>query len=120
MSGKRQKSILSCFSQLPKKVARLGQEKETVERAVVEDTVEEAVEEAVKKTAMVSVEETVEDTVEEAVKKTAMVPVENESVEETVEDTIDETVEKPLETRKNRGLSGAATYRCTLKKEWST
>ena len=118
------KAILSCFSQLPKKVARLGQEKETVERAVVEDTVEEAVEEAVKKTAMVSVEETVEDTVEEAVeeavKKTAMVSVENESVEETVEDTIDETVEKPLETRKNRGLSGAATYRCTLKKEWST
>ena len=83
-----------------KKMARLGQEKETVERAVVEDTVEEAV--------------------EEAVKKTAMVPVENESVEETVEDTIDETVEKPLETRKNRGLSGAATYRCTFKKEWST
>ena len=33
------KAILSCFSQLPKKVARLGQEKETVERAVVEDTV---------------------------------------------------------------------------------
>lgn len=59
-------------------------------------------------------EDTVAEAVDEAVKKTAMVPVENESEEETVEDTVDQTVEKPLETRKNRGLSGAATYRFTL------
>ncbi|KAM3602702.1 uncharacterized protein V6R79_009311 [Siganus canaliculatus] len=71
-------------------MARLGQAKETVERAVVEDVVEEAV--------------------EETVKETAMVPVESEAVEETVEDTID-TIER---TPKKRGLSGAETYRCTF------
>lgn len=93
-------SILSCFAlkdQLPKKVAR--SEEETVEKTVVE-----------------AVDESVEDTVEE----TARVSVEDESVEETVEDTIEETVENPLETGKKRGLSGAATYRCFFKKEWST
>lgn len=53
----------------------------------------------------------VEDTVEETVEETARV-----SVEETMEDTIvDETVEG-----KKRGLSGAATCRCSFKKEWST
>lgn len=52
--------------------------------------------------------------------ETARVSVEDESVEETVEDTIEETVENPLETGKKRGLSGAATYRCFFKKEWST
>lgn len=93
-------SILSCFAlkdQLPKKVAR--SEEETVEKTVVE-----------------AVDESVEDTVEE----TARVSVEDESVEETVEDTIEETVQNPLETGKKRGLSGAATYRCFFKKEWST
>lgn len=52
--------------------------------------------------------------------ETARVSVEDESVEETVEDTIEETVQNPLETGKKRGLSGAATYRCFFKKEWST
>ena len=107
MSGKRQMSILSCFTmkdQLPKKVVR--SEEETVEKAVVED-----------------VDEAVEDTVEEAVEEkeeTARVSVEYESVEETVEDTTEKTVEKPLETGKKRGVSGAATYRCLFKKELST
>ena len=57
-------------------------------------------------------EETLEKAVvEETVEETARV-----SVEEPMEDTIvDETVE-----RKKRGLSGAATYRCSFKKEWST
>ncbi|KAK0150738.1 hypothetical protein N1851_008145 [Merluccius polli] len=112
MSGKRQMSILSCFAlkdQLPKKVAR--SEDETVEKAVVEK-VDEAVED--------TMEEAVEDTVEEAVEETARVSVEDESVEETVEGTIEQTVEKPLETGKKRGVSGAATYRCSFKKEWST
>lgn len=43
MSGKKQRSILPCFSQLPENVARLGQVKASVVREVVEDTVDEAV-----------------------------------------------------------------------------
>ncbi|CAL8242182.1 unnamed protein product [Merluccius merluccius] len=100
-------SILSCFrqkDQLPKKVARL--EEETVEKAAV-DAVDEAV------------EDTVEEAVEETVEETARVSVEDEAVEETVEDTIEETVVKPLEKGNKRGISGAATYRCSFKKEWS-
>ncbi|XP_034064676.1 uncharacterized protein LOC117541575 [Gymnodraco acuticeps] len=51
-----------------------------------------------------------EDTVEEAVEETV----------EEVEEAVEETGENPLETEKRRGLCGAATYRCSFKKEWST
>ncbi|KAK0151138.1 Protein FAM200B [Merluccius polli] len=62
---------------------------------------------------------TLEEAVEETVEETARVSVEDEAVEETVEDTIEETVVKPLEKGNKRGISGAATYRCSFKKEWS-
>ncbi|KAF3850555.1 hypothetical protein F7725_012327, partial [Dissostichus mawsoni] len=55
-------------------------------------------------------EDTVEEAVEEAVEETV----------EEVEEAVEETGENPLETEKRRGLCGAATYRCSFKKEWST
>ncbi|KAK1902456.1 Histone acetyltransferase mst2 [Dissostichus eleginoides] len=55
-------------------------------------------------------EDTVEEAVEEAVEETV----------EEVEEPVEETGENPLETEKRRGLCGAATYRCSFKKEWST
>ncbi|KAJ4922869.1 hypothetical protein JOQ06_021331, partial [Pogonophryne albipinna] len=55
-------------------------------------------------------EDTVEEAVEEAVEETV----------EEVEEAVEETGENPLETEKRRGLCGAATYRCSFNKEWST
>ncbi|XP_073725186.1 uncharacterized protein [Misgurnus anguillicaudatus] len=114
MSGKKQRSIFSFWApkgQPPIKVARS------------EETVEDVVAETTRKTVGKKSEENRENIAEEVVAETARETVGKnveETRENTIEDIIDETVDESVDnTGKKKALSGAATYRCTFKSEWS-
>ncbi|KAK1898185.1 Vacuolar membrane protease [Dissostichus eleginoides] len=118
MSGKKkkkqQRDLLSFWAvegQPPP--AKLARSEETVEEALdlsVNDRVEEN--ESPEGTENETAEETEDDDVEEIEAP--------EDTEDETEEPAEETVEMRVETgKKQSAKSGAATYRCTFKREWT-
>ena len=101
MSGKRQKSLLSFWKAQPSKEGRSEAEAETLDELV-------EAEEEVREEEMAKVNE--EETVE----------VREEETAEVVEEETVQVEEQSVTEDKKRALSGAATYRCTFKNEWTT